>query len=180
MMLLLHVDASLNTGGLVGSQGGFFCGVTDKSLLEGCDAPWSPMERRSFKMSRTVPSCLGAEAKAMSVALGFVEWATLFLQELNHGQFDLQGAPAFVQERPSVCVTDCKSLCDHLSAVCSPWRPLADGLTKDKGEAVECVRQSLRSGSYMLRGEEQAAHEKHPTRVQELSASEERSTAGGS
>ena len=30
MMLLLHVDASLNTGGLVGSQGGFFCGVTDK------------------------------------------------------------------------------------------------------------------------------------------------------
>ena len=35
MMLLLHVDASLNTGGLVGSQGGYICGVTDKSLLEG-------------------------------------------------------------------------------------------------------------------------------------------------
>ena len=33
MMLLLHVDASLNTGGLVGSQGGYICGVTDKSLL---------------------------------------------------------------------------------------------------------------------------------------------------
>ena len=123
MMLLLHVDASLNTGGLVGSQGGFFCGVTDKSLLEGCDVPWSPMAWRSFKMSRTVPSSLGAEAKAMSVALGFVEWAILFLQELNHEQFDLQGAPAVMQERRSVCVTDCKSLCDHLSAVGSLWRP---------------------------------------------------------
>ena len=62
MMLVLHVDASLNTGGLVGSQGGFICGVTDKSLLERCDAPWSPMAWRSFKMSRTVPSSLGAEA----------------------------------------------------------------------------------------------------------------------
>ena len=82
MMLLLHVDASLNTGGLVGSQTGYICGVTDKSLLEGCDAPWSPMAWRLFKMTRTVPSSLGAEAQAMSVALGFVEWATLFLQEL--------------------------------------------------------------------------------------------------
>ena len=115
-MLLLHVDASLNTGGLVGSQGGFFCGVTDKSLLEGCDVPWSPMAWRSFKMSRTVPSSVGAEAKAMSVALSFVEWAILFRQELNHEQFDLQGAPAVMQERRSVCVTDCKSSYDHLSA----------------------------------------------------------------
>ena len=72
--------------------------VTDKSLLEGRDAPWSPMAWRSFKMSPTAPSSLGAEAPAMSVALGFVEWATLFLQELIHGQFDLQGAPAVMQE----------------------------------------------------------------------------------
>ena len=97
-MMLLHVDASLDTGGLVGLQGGYICGVTDKSLLEGCDVPWSPMAWRSFKMSRTVPSSLGAEAQAMCVALGFVEWATFFLQELNHGQFDLQGPPAVMQE----------------------------------------------------------------------------------
>ena len=71
-------------------------------------------------MSRTVPSSLGAQAQAMSVALGLVEWATLFLQELIHGQFDLQGAPAVMQGRPPVCVTDCTSLYDHLSAVGSP------------------------------------------------------------
>ena len=86
MMLQLHDDASLNTGGLTGSQGGYICGVTDKSLLEGCDAPWSPMAWRSFKMIRTLPSSLGAEAQAMSVALGLVEWATLFPQELFHGK----------------------------------------------------------------------------------------------
>ena len=53
---------------------------------------------------------------------------------------------------------------------------LADGLTKDKGEAAECLRRSLRSGSYMLRGEEEVMQERHFTRVQELSASEESST----
>ena len=67
-----------------------------------------------------MPSSLGAEAQAMSVALGFVEWATLFLQELIHGPFDLQGAQAVMQERPPVCVVDCKSLYDRLSAVGSP------------------------------------------------------------
>ena len=122
-------------------------------------------------MSRTVPSSLGAEAQAMSVALGFVEWATLFLQELIHGSFDLRGAPAIMQERLPVCVTDCKSLYHHLLAVGSPttlqdkrsavdvliireslkktgcvirWAPtglqVADGLTKDKGGAVECLQ----------------------------------------
>ena len=129
-----------------------------------------------------MPSLLGAEAQAMSVALGLVEWATLFLQELVHNSFDLRGAPAVMQERTPVCVTDCKSLYDHLLAVGSPttlqdkksavdvliireslkktgcvirWAPtglqLADGLTKDKGEAVECLRRSSRSGSKMLR-----------------------------
>ena len=62
MMLLLHIDASLNTGGLVGSQGGYICGVTDKSLLKGCDSPWSPMAWRPFKMSRKVPSSLDTRA----------------------------------------------------------------------------------------------------------------------
>ena len=94
-------------------------------------------------------------------------------------------------------VTDCKSLYDHLSAVGSPstlhdkrsaidvliiresmkktgcairWAPT--GLTKDKGESVECLRRSLRSGSHMLRGEEQLMQERHMTRVQKLPASE--------
>ena len=125
----------------------------------------------------------------MSVALGFVEWATLFLQELIHGSLDLRGAPA-------VRVTDCESLYDHLLAVGRPttlqdkrsavdvlifreslkktgcvirWSPtglqLADGLTKDKGEAVECLRRSLRSGSYMLRNEELVMHERQLSRT---------------
>ena len=63
MILLLHVDASLNIGGLVASQGGYICGVTDQSLLDGKSAPWSPLASRSFYMSRTVSSSLGAEAQ---------------------------------------------------------------------------------------------------------------------
>ena len=95
-----------------------------------------------------------------------------------------------MQERPPVCVIDCKSLYDHRSAVGSPstlhdkrsaidvliirefmkrtrcmirWAPtglqLAGGLTKDKGEAADCLRQSLKSGSYVLRCEEQVLQE---------------------
>ena len=75
-----------------------------------------------LKMSRTVPSSLGVEAQAMSVALGFVEWATLFLLELIHISFDLRGALAVMQERPPVWVTDCKILYDHLLAIGSPTR----------------------------------------------------------
>ena len=45
MILLLHVDA---TGGLVGSQGGHICGVTDQSLLDGKSAPRSPLAWRYF------------------------------------------------------------------------------------------------------------------------------------
>ena len=147
MMLLLHVDASLNAGGLVGSQGGYICGVTEKSLLEGRDAPWSTMAWRSFKMSRTVPSSLGAEAQAMSVALGFVEWATLFLQELIHGPFDPQGARAVMQERPPVCVVDCKSLYDRLSAVGSP------STLQDKRSAVDVliIRESVKKTGCVIR-----------------------------
>ena len=115
----------------------------------------------------------------MSVALGFVEWATLCLQELTHGPFDLRGATAVMQERPlqelvRPFVGCWKSInatrqaishrCAHHSRVLeedrlrdtvAPTRlRLADGLTQDKGEAVECLRRSLRSGSYVLRGEE--------------------------
>ena len=60
MMLLLHVDALLNTGCLVGSQYSYICRVTDKSLLTKCDARLSPMAWRSSNMSRTVPSSLAS------------------------------------------------------------------------------------------------------------------------
>ena len=141
MILLLHVDASLNTGGLVGSQGGYICGVTDQSLLDGKSAPWSPLAWRSFNMSRTVPSSLGAEAQAMSVALGFVEWATLFLQKLIHGSFDLRGVLAVMQERPPVC------LYDHLLAVGSPKT------LQDKRSAVDVLisRESLKKTGCVIR-----------------------------
>ena len=107
-----------------------------------------------------------------------------------------------MQERPPVCVTDSKSWHDHLSAVGSPSTlqdkrsaidvllirvslrktdsglQLADGLTKDKGEAVECLRRSLRSGSYMLRCEEKVMQEKHLTRVNKQTAIEKESNSG--
>ena len=119
------------------------------------------------------------------------------LQELIHGPFGPQGAPAVMR----------KSLYENLSAVGSPstlqdkrsaidvliiresvmktgcvirWAPtglqLVDGLTNDKGEAVECLRQSLRSGSYMHRCDEQVIQERHMVRVSKGSASDKSPT----
>ena len=49
------------------------------------------------------------------------------------------------------------------------WAPtglqLADGLTKDEGEAVECLRRNFRSGSYMLHSEEQVMQERQLSRT---------------
>ena len=81
MMLLLHVDASLNTGGVVGSQGGYICGVTDKSLLEGCDVPWSLMAWRSFNMSRTVPSSLGRRSTGHVCGFGLYRVGNSFFSK---------------------------------------------------------------------------------------------------
>ena len=67
------------------------------------------------------------------MALGFIEWAAQFLQELIHGSFDLRGAPAVTQERPPVCGTDCKSLYEHLLAVGSPTT------LQDKGSAADVL-----------------------------------------
>ena len=77
---------------------------------------WSPLAWRSFKMSRTVPSSLGAEAQAMSVALGFVEWATLFLQQLIHGSFDLR---CNTRETSSVCYR----LQEYVRSFAGSWEP---------------------------------------------------------
>ena len=55
MMLLLHVDASFNTGGLVGSQGGIICGVTDKSSPEGCSVVSNGLEIVQNESDSTEP-----------------------------------------------------------------------------------------------------------------------------
>ena len=54
-------------------------------------------------------------------------------------------------------------LCGYVGAPTS--LQLADELTKDKGEAVECLRRSLRSGSKMLRSEKQVMHERELSRT---------------
>ena len=104
-------------------------------------------------------------------------------------------SPAVTQERPPVCVTDCESLYDQFSAVGSPCTlqdkrsainvliiresskktvatglQLADGLTRDKGEAIESLRRSLRSGSYVLRDQEHVMQERQRSKVNKKAA----------
>ena len=102
MMLLLHVDASFEH---------WRCG-----WLTGWLYLWHYRQVIAGRMRCSVVS------NGLEIIQNESD-STELLQELNHEQFDLQGAPAVMQERPPVCVTDCKSLYDHVSAVCGPWRP---------------------------------------------------------
>ena len=93
--------------------------VLDQSLLDGKSAPWSPLAWRSFKMSR-MPSSLGAESQAMSVALGFIEWATLFDgADSRFVRFAWCSSSKSSRETSSVCYR----LHESVRACAGSWEP---------------------------------------------------------
>ena len=138
MMLLLHVDASLNTGGLVGSQGGYICGVADQSLLEGRSGSWSPLAWRSFKMSRTFSDLVGCRSTSHVYGFGLCRVGNTVSAGIGSWTIRSTGCSSgHAGETSSVCVTDCKSLYDHLSAAST---------LQDKRSAIDVliIRESLK------------------------------------
>ena len=162
------LDASLNNGGLVGSQGGYICGVTDKSLLE---EGREPDNAELVGCRSTSHVCgFGLCRVGNAVSAGIVSWTIRStghagetsgmcyrLQELVRSSVSC-GKPSTLQDKQSaIDVLTIRESVRKTGCV-RRWAPtgrqLEDGLTKDKGEAVECLHRRLRSGSYMLRCEE--------------------------
>ena len=75
----------------------------------------------------------------MVAATGTLEWTSLLLAEALDGIGEVRDYVQFLQKRPPVIVTDCKSLYDHLVAVSSPTA------VEDRRTSIDIVilRQSL-------------------------------------
>ena len=138
MILLLHGDASLNTGGLVGSQGGYICGVSDQSLLDVKSAPWSPLAWRTLKNKSHSAELIGCGSTSNVCGPGIRRMGNAVFEGADSRFVRFACAPAVMQERPLVCVSDCKSLYDHSLPVGSPTT------LKDKRSAVD-VRGTKRT-----------------------------------
>ena len=75
----------------------------------------------------------------MVAATGTLEWTSLLLAEALEGIGEVRDYVQFLQKRPPVIVTDCKSLYDHLVAVSSPTA------VEDRRTSIDIfiLRQSL-------------------------------------
>ena len=139
LRLSCHSDAAFaNVGDH--TQAGYILGFTHKDLDRGHQVAWTPAVWKSYRLPRAVSSTLGAEAQAMSAASGTLEWTNLLLGEALDGLFDVRRYEEILSRRPSVLITDCKSLYDHLVAVSSPTS------VEDRRTSIDVViiRQSLK------------------------------------
>lgn len=119
LTVVCHSDAAwANCGNH--TQGGYIVGFTHADLQEGHEAPWCPAAWRSFRLPRAVSSTLGAEAQAMSLATGTVEWLPLLIAEVFQGPLNIPQCREVLRTRKPIIVTDCKSLFDQLTSPSSP------------------------------------------------------------
>ena len=78
LTIVCHSDAAWANMGSH-TQAGYIIAFTHKRLQHGDVSAWCPATWKSFKLSRAVNSTLAAEAQAMSIATGTVEWLQLLL-----------------------------------------------------------------------------------------------------
>ena len=100
------------------SQMGYLVFATDPSMDDGQWAPFVPLVWKSHKQKRKVPSTLAAESMAAGEALGSLDWVRAIFEELVDPTFDLRNWETAVSHRPSILLTDCKSVYDSLR---QPW-----------------------------------------------------------
>eukprot|EP00971_Amphidinium_carterae_P341058 6479678-Amphidinium_carterae.1 len=153
--------------------------ATDETLDTGHVAPAAPLVWKSNKQKRKTPSTLAAEAQPTGEGVGVLGWCEVFLEACVQEDFELQHWQSAVSCRPSLVLTNCKSVFDSLSQLWSTgvadkrttidlaiirealskdvskcrWMDtqfqLVDSLTK-KSASPDYLRQVLREGVYSV------------------------------
>ena len=120
----------------------------------------------------------------MANASSMCEWVSLFLTEIVHGQCFSHTLWTQSHRVPTLLVTDCKSLFDHLMSPSAPtlddrrtaldiviirearrrmfsslrWIPtdrmIADGMTKESADALDLLRACVKAGKYQISPED--------------------------
>ena len=119
-------------------QGHLILAVRDS--ITDCRVPVSVLSWQSKKIKRVVRSSLAAEASSMSTCQEHLDWMRTMWEQMTRSEFVLENYEQFQKARPSILVTDCKSLYDAIhkegAAPSSKDKRLAFELAIVKAEAV--------------------------------------------
>ena len=101
--------------------------------ITNCRVPVSVLSWQSKKIKRVVRSSLAAETCSMSTCQEHHDWMRTMWEQMTRSDFVLEKYEHFLTARPSILVTDCKSLYD---AIPSTDKRLAIELAIVKAKAV--------------------------------------------
>ena len=108
--------------------------------ITNCHVPVSVLRWQSKKIKSVVRSSLAAETCSMSTCREHLDWMRTMWEQMTRGEFVLQNYEQFLTARPSILVTDCKSLYDAIhkegAAPASTDKRLAIELPVVKAKAV--------------------------------------------
>ena len=108
--------------------------------ITNCSVPVSVLSCQSKKIKRVVRSSLAAEASSMSTCQEHLDWICTMWEQMTRSEFVFENYERFLKARPSILVTDCKSLYDAThkegAAPASTDERLAIELAITKAKAV--------------------------------------------
>ena len=104
----VHDAAHANLEGGASQQGHLILAV--HASITNCRVLVSVLSWQSKKIKRVVRSSLAAETCSMSTCQEHLDWMRKMWEQMTRGDFVLENYEQFLTARPSILVTDCKSL----------------------------------------------------------------------
>ena len=134
----VHDAAHANIEGGASYQGHLILPVHASITI--CRVPVSVMSWQSKKIKRVVCSSLAAEVSSMSACQEHLDWMRTMWAQMTSSEFVLENCEQFLKGRPSILITDCKSLYDAIhkegAAPASTDKRLAIELAMVKAKAA--------------------------------------------
>ena len=127
----VHDAAHANLEGGASQQGYLILSV--HASITSCRVPVSVLSWQSKKIKRVVRSSLVAETRSMSTCQEHLDWMRTMWEQVTHSDFVLEKYEQFLTARPSILVSDCKSLYDAIH------KEGAAPASTDKRSAIELV-----------------------------------------
>ena len=108
----VHDAAHANLEGGASQQGHLILAV--HASVTNCRVFVPVLSWQSKKIKRVVRSSLAAETCSMSTRQEHLDWMRTMWEQMTRGDFVLENYEHFLTARPSILVTDCKSLYDAI------------------------------------------------------------------
>ena len=108
----VHDAAHANIERCASQQGHLILAV--HASFTNCRVPVSVLSWHSKKINRVVRSSLAAEASSMSTCQEHLDWMRTVWLHMTRSEFVLENYEQFPMARPSILITNCKSLCDAI------------------------------------------------------------------